>query len=137
MGYYRIFTWFFMFLPNSNDINAVSYWHINVRFAVSHWMSSQVLPPNVNGLMIAEVTFYGTKMIYQSVEGNEVMQSLIVSSEWWGHNRVSFALLKGQEISEYSFPCLQFPSNPNRTNVLTCQWSWTGISVLRLLIFWC
>ena len=36
-------------------------------------------PPN--GLMIAEMTFYGTKMIYQSVEGNEVMQSLIVSSE--------------------------------------------------------
>ena len=44
-------------------------------------MSPPVLPPNANGLMIAEVTFYGTKMIYQSVEGNEVMQSLIVSSE--------------------------------------------------------
>ena len=69
----------------------------------------QSFPPNANGLMIAEVTFYGTKMIYQSVEGNEVMQSLIVSSEWWGHNRVSFALPKGQEISEYSFSCLQFP----------------------------
>ena len=80
----------------------LAYWHI-VRFAVSHWMSPPVLPPNANGLMIAEVTFYGTKMIYQSVEGNEVMQSLIVSSEWWGHNRVSFALPKGQEISEYSF----------------------------------
>ena len=35
----------------------------------------------LNGLMIAEMTFYGTKMIYQSVEGNEVMQSLIVSCE--------------------------------------------------------
>ena len=69
------------------------------------WVPQLVLPPNANGLMIAEVTFYGTKMIYQSVEGNEVMQSLIVSSEWWGHNRVSFALPKGQEISEYILYC--------------------------------
>ena len=62
-------------------------------------MSPPVLPPNANGLMIAEVTFYGTKMIYQSVEGNEVMQSLIVSSEWWGHNRVSFASLLARALS--------------------------------------
>ena len=69
-----------MFLPNSNDINAVS---LLAHCAVCSISLNESPSPSpiANGLMIAEVTFYGTKMIYQSVEGNEVMQSLIVSSE--------------------------------------------------------